>query len=100
MNTHVVIKKLPGSNGHILPGTEVDASEWRNAQLLVAQRYLKPIDAVAEPDQTQTATFAQRVIDVVKQNLLDHGELYELMIQREPLPESIEARKGRRANQS
>jgi hypothetical protein len=104
MNTHVVLKTLPGPNGQKIPaGTEVDASEWRNAPLLVTQRYLKPLDAVAEPDgQIQvSASFAQQVIEVVKQDILDRGELYELLAQRFESPAEITLpAKGRRANQS
>jgi len=104
MKTHVVLKKLPGPNGTEFPrGTEVDASEWRNAPLLVEQRYLKPIDAVAEPDeQTRlAASFAQQVIQIVKQDILDGGELYEVLRARFQTPVEISVQsKGRRANQS
>lgn len=43
MNTHVVTKTLPGPQGPIDPGTEVDASQWRNTRLLESQRYIKPL---------------------------------------------------------
>jgi hypothetical protein len=104
MNTHIVLKTLPGPNGQkISAGTEVDASEWRNAPLLVTQRYLKPLDTVADPDgQTRMpASFAQQVIEIVKQDILDRGELYELLALRfEPPAEVTLPTKGRRANQS
>ena len=81
MNTHVVTKALSGPNGQLEPGTEVDASEWSNAPLLVSQRYLKPLDAVAEPDgQTQpSVTFEEKVVAVIKKNLSEGGELAQLL---------------------
>ena len=82
MNTHVVTKALPKGNQTLAVGTKVDASEWRNTPLLVSQRYLKPLDAVAEPDgQTQPeASFEQQVIDVIKKNLSENGELRQLFL--------------------
>jgi hypothetical protein len=103
MNTHVVLRKLPGPNGEISPGTEVDASEWRNAPLLVKQRYLKPIDAVAEPDGQSQApmNFDKQVIDVIKRDILEGGELYDLLAQRfQPPAEAKLPPVRRRANQS
>lgn len=41
--THVVTKPLSTKEGVLSPGTEVDASAWRNVHLLEEQRYLKPI---------------------------------------------------------
>jgi hypothetical protein len=101
MKTHVLLRRVPGID--LEPGTEIDASEWRNAPLLVEQRYLKPLDAVAEPDgQTQEpADFATQVIGIVKQNVLDGGDLYDLLTQRlQPPSETLLPVKGRRANQS
>jgi len=43
MNTHVVVKSLPFGGKTLEPGTEVNASEWRNAAALESQRYIKPI---------------------------------------------------------
>lgn len=85
MNTHVVLKKLPGPAGELLPGTEVDASEWRTTPLLVSQRYLKPLDAVAEPDgQTQSQSFDERVIAAIKNDIQSNGELAQLLTQIAP----------------
>lgn len=41
--THVVTRPLSTKDEVLQPGTEVDASTWRNARLLEEQRYLKPI---------------------------------------------------------
>ena len=46
--THVVVRPFPGPGGLQLPGTEVDASEWRNTSSLVQRRYLRPIDKPAQ----------------------------------------------------
>lgn len=46
--THVVVKPFEVSKGRKLTtGTEVDASEWRNTDKLVAHRYLKALPAAA-----------------------------------------------------
>lgn len=47
MSTHVVVKPLPTSEGVLAPGTEVDASTWRNTAALESLRYIKPI----QPDE-------------------------------------------------
>lgn len=41
--TYEVIKPLPAKGVVLQPGEQVDASEWRNLDVLVSQRYLKPI---------------------------------------------------------
>ena len=86
MNTHLVLKKLSGPDGEIKPGTEVDASEWRNAPLLVRQRYLKPLDGVEAPREVSEASATelpseldQRVIDIVAKNIREGGELAQLL---------------------
>jgi hypothetical protein len=43
MNTHVVVKPLPLGGEVLEPGTEVDASDWRNREVLESQRYLKSL---------------------------------------------------------
>ena len=48
MVTHVVVRPFPGPRGQFTPGTEVDASDWRNASQLVRRRYLRPIGRAAE----------------------------------------------------
>lgn len=52
MNTHVVMRPIQSGTDTLAPGTEVDASKWRNASLLVSQRRLKPIEVKTanEPD--------------------------------------------------
>lgn len=47
MNTHRVTKNLPGPDGIIQAGTEVDASAWRNTSALESQRYLMPLSTKA-----------------------------------------------------
>lgn len=76
--THIVLKKLPGPNGDIKPGTEVDASEWRNAPLLVEQRYLKPLDGVeASIDLPAEAEIdlRARVTEIVLEDLREDGPI-------------------------
>lgn len=41
--THAVVRSFPGPGGLLSAGAEVDASRWRNTELLVAQRFLRPI---------------------------------------------------------
>lgn len=48
MATHVVVRPFPGPRGELAPGTEVDASDWRNASQLVRRRYLRSLDKAAE----------------------------------------------------
>jgi hypothetical protein len=48
MATHIVVRSFPGPQGEMTPGTEVDASSWRNTSQLVRRRYLRPIDRAAE----------------------------------------------------
>lgn len=104
MNTHVVLKKLPGPNGQTIEaGAEVDASEWRNAPLLVKQRYLKPLDGVVD-DGTQylVDNFEQRVIAAIKKDLLEGGELAQMLTQKlgnQPVIEPV-AHARRKSNQS
>lgn len=43
MATHIVLRPISGTS--YKPGAEVDASDWKHAQKLVDQRYLKPIAA-------------------------------------------------------
>lgn len=83
MNTHVVIKKIPGINAEV--GAQVDASEWRNARLLTEQRYLKALDVAADPlDHTLLeANFDQRVVDVLTRHLQsDDSPLLQLLRDR------------------
>lgn len=73
MNTHKVLKRIPGCDAE--PGAEVNASEWRNAPLLEKQRFIKPLDGVTEPDGQQSeASFDDRVIAVVN-NAIATGAL-------------------------
>lgn len=57
--THVVLRPFPGPGGPQLPGTEVDASEWRNTESLVKRRYLRPIAQAA----ARTPSPAERQAD-------------------------------------
>ena len=40
--THVIVRPIPGEA--YLPGDEVDATLWRNAQKLTDMRYLRPLN--------------------------------------------------------
>jgi hypothetical protein len=52
-STHVVTRAFQGPGSRQLaPGSEVDASGWRNADRLVALRYLRPIEQPATPIPT------------------------------------------------
>jgi hypothetical protein len=42
--THVVTRSFGGPAGPLLPGQEVDAADWRNTELLVKRRFLRPIE--------------------------------------------------------
>jgi hypothetical protein len=86
MTTHLVLKKLPGPNGELVPGTEVDASEWRNLKLLVEQRYLKPLDGVEAPANLDSATALpivgasrEQIIATVAEDLRNNGELAQII---------------------
>jgi len=86
MKTHVVLKKLPGPNGDIKPGTEVDASEWRNTPLLVSQRYLKLLDGVEAPREVSETSiselpseFDQRVTELVLNDLRQGGPIAQFL---------------------
>ncbi len=61
--THVVMRPFPGPGGLQIPGTEVDASEWRNASSLVQRRYLRPIERPAERIPTPRPMPAARPLD-------------------------------------
>jgi len=39
--THVIVRSIPGES--YLPGDEVDATLWRNAEKLVGMRYLRSL---------------------------------------------------------
>lgn len=52
MNTHRVVRDLPGPDGPIPAGSTVDASGWRNAALLERQRYL---ERLSNPDGRKKA---------------------------------------------
>lgn len=91
MNTHVVMKALPGPNGTLQPGTEVDASEWRNAPLLVSQRYLKPLDGVEAQNEStasesiqEPTDFDRRVINIVLNDLKNNGEIAQFLKRQIP----------------
>ena len=88
MNTHLVIKRLPGPNGQpIEAGSEVDASEWRNAPLLVEQRYLKPLDGVEAPVNSaplDLSDFRGRVTEIVLQDLRENGPIAHALKTIEP----------------
>ena len=98
MNTHVVIKRLPGPDGKpIEVNTEVDASEWRNAPLLVKQRYLKPLDGVVAPTEMASADLADlrgQVTEIVLADLRDDGPIAHA------LRNMVQPRKSQREPQS
>lgn len=89
MNTHIVTRALPGPNGLIPVGTEIDAVDFKRVDLLVAQRYLKPLKS--DIDSEESASFEERVIAVVLKHARDGGELASLLT---PLP--IIRKRGRR----
>lgn len=72
MNTHIVTKALPGPNGVIPVGTEINANDFRKVDLLVSQRYLRPLQPAIE------AEFEQRVLTVILKHLGEGGELVHL----------------------
>lgn len=39
---HTVLRPINTGNGFIAPGTVVDASEWRNREVLVSSGYMAP----------------------------------------------------------
>lgn len=42
--THVVLRQFPGPGSVMLkPGTQVDASTWRNTRVLESSKYLGPL---------------------------------------------------------
>lgn len=92
MNTHLVIKRLPGPNGqHIEAGTEVDATEWRNAPLLVEQRYLKPLDGVEAPAHDAPLDLLDvrgQVTEIILQDLRENGPIARALkgIERGAIP--------------
>lgn len=101
MNTHIVLKKLPGPNGKELkPGTEVDASEWRNTPLLVAQRYLKPLDGVEAPTEAGSVALSvvQQVTAIVLNDLAQNGPIAQALSERSVLTSEPKQTKQRRAN--
>jgi hypothetical protein len=105
VNTHRVLKALPMGNGEPLkPGTEVDASEWRTLPLLVKQRYLQPLDGVADTygrqhvsSELEDELFEARVVAVIKKHVSANGELAQMLSQSE---EKISVRKSRREGQA
>lgn len=76
--THTVLRKFPGPNGDLKPGTEVDASEWRNAVLLERQRFIKRLDGVeASVDLTSNEMIDLRgqVTEIVLADLREDGPI-------------------------
>lgn len=73
MNTHIVTRKLSGPNGVIPIGTEIDASDFRNVELLVKQRYLKPLETAPDAD------FQKQVVAAVMKDIQEGGPLSELL---------------------
>lgn len=76
--THTVLRKFPGPNGDLRPGTEVDASEWRNAVLLERQRFIKRLDGVeASVDLTSNEMIDLRgqVTEIVLADLREDGPI-------------------------
>jgi hypothetical protein len=99
MSTHVVLKRIPGVKA--VPGTEVDATEWRNAFLLEKQRYLKPLDAMAEPlIQAQAeVNLDERVIEIVTREVQKDGPLADA-IRTLIAPTRVDTSATKRANKS
>lgn len=101
MNTHVVTKPFSTGAESLELGTEVDASEWKNARLLEEQRFIRPLDGVrAEPWMTtanpaESSEFYQRVVDGVIAKLRESGELAQLI-----QPNGREPRMGRKDQQN
>ncbi|HEX7334225.1 MAG TPA: hypothetical protein VF290_22155 [Pyrinomonadaceae bacterium] len=101
MNTHVVLKKLPGPNGKELkPGTEVDASEWRNALLLVEQRYLKPLDGVEAPIEASAGSrsLTEQVTGILLADLAQNGPIAQALSERGIIAIEPKQSKQRRTN--
>lgn len=90
MNTHIVTKALPGPNGLIPVGTEIDASDFKKVDQLVAQRYLRPLKPAID------AEFEARVVAAVLKNVREGGELSTLFPSlAEPKAKQATSRKGR-----
>lgn len=51
-STHVVVRAFPGPGGILPRGTEVDASGWRNAEMLTKHRFIQPIGKAVLPIAT------------------------------------------------
>lgn len=84
MNTHVVTKALPGPNGLIPVGTEIDASDFRKVDLLVTQRYLRPLQATVD------AEFEEKVLAVISKHMAEGGRLASLFSRKPGRPRSAE----------
>ncbi len=97
--THVVVRPFPGPGGLQLPGTEVDASEWRNASSLVQRRYLRPIDRPAEQIPTPRPMAAARPVDRTSEQIHDSAPV-DAVASNEPEPEIEAAEDAARAPRS
>lgn len=90
MNTHVVLKRIPGTSYE--PGTEVDASEWRNAMLLVDQRYLKPLNGVEAPalfSAESEIDLRASVTDIVLQDIRENGPIARALKSAALIPHEV-----------
>jgi hypothetical protein len=66
MNTHVVVRRLPGPSGMLEPGTEVDASAWRNVAGLEAGRFIQPLpkEGQVAPNASDLAALQTRIAEL------------------------------------
>lgn len=65
MNTHIVIKSFTGPGNTVFQvGQRVDATEWRHADRLVSQRYLRSLETPPERkgNRIQQAAHAAREV--------------------------------------
>lgn len=61
--THEVLRVLDAGDRSFQPGEKVDAAEWPNVELLVEQKFLRPLDA---PASTIDPVLLQRIEDLEK----------------------------------
>lgn len=72
------MRKFPGPNGDLKPGTEIDASEWRNAVLLEKQRFIQRLDGVEAPSDLtspEAIDMRGRVTEIVLADLRENGPI-------------------------
>lgn len=70
-------------------GTEIDASDFRKVDLLVAQRYLKPLDPVVDQ------SLESQVVAIVLKHAQEGGDLASLFT-----PQTPQVKRGRPKNKT